>query len=73
MIGVMDGSSEPTGVLVIRVWSEQRGLRARISSSLDIERGQEVVTVVGSAEEIQATVTDWLRRFAAATGPATRM
>jgi hypothetical protein len=69
----MDGSTEPTGVLVIRVWLEQRGLRARISSSLDIERGEEVVTVVGSIEEIQATVTEWLRRFAAPTGRATRL
>ena len=68
----MDGSSEPTGVLVIRVWAEPSGLRARITSSLDIERGLEVVTLVASAEEVQARVGDWLRRFAAATGSATR-
>jgi hypothetical protein len=68
----MDGSSEPTGVLVIRVWAEPPGLRARITSSLDIERGLKVVTAVASAEEVQAIVGDWLRRFVAATGPATR-
>jgi hypothetical protein len=60
----MEGSTEPTGVLVIRVWFEQRRLRARISCSLDIERDPQVVTVVGSAGEIQAAVADWLRSFA---------
>jgi hypothetical protein len=60
----MEGSTEPTGVLVIRVWFEQCRLRARISCSLDIDRDPEVVTVVGSAAEIQSAVADWLRSFA---------
>jgi hypothetical protein len=59
----MNGSTEPTGILVIRVWFEQRRLRARVRCSLDIERDPEVVTVVGSAVEIQATVADWLHSF----------
>lgn len=68
----MEVSRDPTGVLVIRVWFEQGGLRARISRSLDIETGEQVVSVMGSAEDVQATVADWLRRFATrAGGPAT--
>ena len=59
----MDGSTEPTGILVIRVWFEQRRLRARVRCSLDIERDPEVDTVVGSAVEIQAAVADWLHNF----------
>jgi hypothetical protein len=69
----MEASPEPTAVLVIRVWFQQSGLRARITRSLDIERGNEIVSVAGSAEEIQATVAEWLRRFAALAGPATRV
>jgi hypothetical protein len=67
-----EGSTELTGVLVIRVWFEHPGLRARISSSLDIEPTAEVVTVVGSVGEIQATVAEWLRRFTNSAGPVTR-
>jgi len=69
----MEVSPEPIGVLVIRVWFQQYGLRARITSSLDIERGNEIVTVAGSAEEVQTTVAEWLRRFTTLAGPATRV
>jgi hypothetical protein len=69
----MEASPEPTGVLVIRVWFQQYGLQARITGSHDIARGQKTVTVAGSADEIQATVAEWLRRFTALAGPATRL
>ena len=52
---------------------EHDGLRARISRSLDVETGQETVTVVSGAREIQAAVAHWLRRFIAAAGPATQV
>jgi hypothetical protein len=67
----MRASREPTGVLVIRVWLEHGGLRARIIRSLDIEMGEPSMTVVSGAQEIEATVAHWLHRFIAAAGPAT--
>jgi hypothetical protein len=69
----MTTSRQPTGVLVIRVWFEQDGLRARISRSLDVETSEQVVSVVRGAEEIQAAVARWLRQFIDPTGPATPM
>lgn len=56
------------GVLLIRVWTESAssdGLRARITRTLDVEGGpsEERVTTASNAEEIYATVSDWLEEF----------
>jgi hypothetical protein len=69
----MEAPPERTGVMIIRVWREISGLRARVTHTLDVEGGEESVNVVGSADEIQAVVTEWLRRFAAPGGPATHL
>jgi hypothetical protein len=57
---------EHTGVLVLRVWARGRlpeGLRARITSSLDLSSGDEVVTMAADVESVLAAVRDWLETF----------
>ena len=62
------GTSERTGVVVIRVWLEGAGagraLRARISLIRDIERGDTESILAGSAEEILEAVRGFLDEFA---------
>jgi hypothetical protein len=69
----MEASPERTGVMVIRVWLEISGPRARIIHTLDPEGGEDTVCVVGSADEIQAAVTEWLRRVRASGGLPTHL
>jgi hypothetical protein len=54
--------------LIIRVWLESGqadGLRARITRTLDVEKGpsNEVVSTAAKPEEVCATVHEWLREF----------
>jgi hypothetical protein len=56
------------GLLIIRVWLEsgyEDGLRARITRTVDVEKGpsNEVVTTTAKPEDVCATVHDWLRDF----------
>jgi hypothetical protein len=53
----------PTGVLLVRLWVEgdpATDLRARITRTADIQDGAGVTTIAGTAEEVLATVRDWL-------------
>jgi len=55
-----------TGVLVIRVWTEEDeapSLRARITRTFDLTEQDEVSSAASSAEEIEAVVHVWLREF----------
>lgn len=61
----VDDTGETTGVMVITVWSEPTGLRARLRSSLDINKGDEKIANAGSAAEIQGAVADWLALWGA--------
>jgi hypothetical protein len=56
------------GLLVVRAWVESDdggGLRARITQVLDLESGDESVTVVASVDEVVAAVRAWLEAFLA--------
>jgi hypothetical protein len=56
---------EQTGVLVVRVWFEQRcpQIRARLIGRLDVRSGEETsVTVVG-VEAATTVVRDWMGVF----------
>lgn len=58
--------AEQTGVLVIRVWTEEAvpwQFRGRITRTSDITRRDEVSTAASSAQEIQAVVQTWLVEF----------
>lgn len=50
-------------MLVVRAWTEQDGLRARITSTLDIEHGEQRVEVAGTADAALAIVASWLERL----------
>jgi hypothetical protein len=55
-------------VLVVRLWTDggfPEGLRARITSTLDIAAPGEDVTVTADVETILATVREWLTAFLA--------
>jgi hypothetical protein len=47
-------------VLVIRAWHEGGGFRARITSTLDIEKSGEEVILVSSEEAVEEEVRRWL-------------
>ncbi len=47
-------------MLVLRAWTADGGLRARVTSTLDIERGDEGVEVAASADAVLAIVARWL-------------
>lgn len=52
-----------TGLLVVRAWLEDDrpdGLRARITSTVDLARRDSAVTTAHTPEEIQEAVRAWL-------------
>jgi hypothetical protein len=62
---VASSSSERTGVLVLRLWTEdERGLKARISSTLDVDSAPARTNVATSVDDIRATVAEFLTDFA---------
>lgn len=66
----MTRASEPTGLLILRVWREgtQRGeVRARITRMLDVCEPAHAIATARSVESIQAIVHDWLEDFLANT------
>ncbi len=54
------------GVLVVRAWSEDRALRARITYTVDLASVEETVVTASNPDEIIATVRTWLDAFLAA-------
>lgn len=52
----------PSGasLFVVRVWLEDELLRARITESLDLVNGHEVVAIADSAAEIERRLHEWL-------------
>jgi hypothetical protein len=61
-----------TGVLVLRVWTEGGGgtdFRGRIIASLDVADQQRELVVVRAADEAEAFISEWLRRFVAHAAP----
>jgi hypothetical protein len=68
---VDETSSEPAGLLVIRIWIEgtrAHGFRARITSTVDLESREEFVTVAGSPEAVHDAVDAWLSAFLSRRG-----
>lgn len=61
----MTGSTDRTGVVVIRAWTEshQEPLRAVITSTLDVSRREHSVTTAKTVDEICAVVRRWLEEF----------
>jgi len=63
---VGDSDRDRTGVLIVRVWTESdesRGLRARITRSVDILAPDETVSTASSVDEVLASVRSWLEEF----------
>jgi hypothetical protein len=59
---------ERTAVLIVRAWTEGDAdgrLRATVTSSLDIEHREEIVSAAASPEEVYAAVRVWLEAFLA--------
>jgi hypothetical protein len=63
--------TQPTGVMIIKVWFEPSGPRARLTATFDVEHDEPaVVNVASSAAAIQAVVAEWLARCATYQGPS---
>ena len=63
-------STEPAGVMIIKVWFEAGGLRARLTSTFDVEQDEpRAVNTASSAAGVQAVVAEWLARFGSYHGP----
>lgn len=60
----------PVGLLVVRVWLEGQppALRARITTTVDVEAGGQQSTYAGEAEEVVQVVRDWLDGLLRAAG-----
>ncbi len=58
-----------TGLLVVRVWiegdSDDDGLRARITQTLDLFAGAEIVTAAATTDDVYAAVRGWLEAYLA--------
>lgn len=59
-----------TGLLVVRVWVEAGPcdsveLRARITRTLDLTAGPELVTAAATTDQVYATVREWLEAYLA--------
>jgi len=54
---------------VVRVWLEDdpgdRGLRARITHTLDLTEDMEVVVAAATTEDVYVAVRDWLEAYLA--------
>ena len=62
----MGTGGDRTGVLVVRIWTtedEPPQVRARITRTIDVTAGEQVVSVVGSTEDVEETVRSWLKAF----------
>jgi hypothetical protein len=58
----------PTAVLIVRAWHEDdpaASLRVRITSTLDISRGDELVSAAATPEEVYEALRAWLEAFLA--------
>jgi hypothetical protein len=56
----------PTAVLIVRAWHEDdsaAALRVRITSTLDVSRGDELVSTAATPEQVYETVRAWLEDF----------
>ena len=63
--------SAPTGLLIIRAWTEEGSsepLRAQIRLTTDISTGIQNTLTFARAEEVCATVQEWLARISSAAG-----
>jgi hypothetical protein len=63
-------AEDRSAVLAIRLWLEEgvaggKGLRARITQTLDTEAPRSVETAAGSEEEVVDAVRNWVRTFLA--------
>jgi hypothetical protein len=57
-------ASERTGVIVVRVWTEDEDLpRARITGSSSLSFEERTIAVAAGVEEIVAAVRNWLEEF----------
>jgi hypothetical protein len=59
-------SLDRTGVLIVRLWIEanhERGLRARITQTLDTTATEQSVAVAASADDICVVVKRWVEDF----------
>lgn len=62
----MSLATERTGVLVVRIWTTEDDppqVRARITRTVDVAAGEQVVSVAGTLEEVEDAVHAWLRAF----------
>ncbi len=62
----MSLAAERTGVLVVRIWTTEDDppqIRARITRTVDVTAGEQVVSVAGTLEEVENAVHAWLRAF----------
>ena len=63
----MTSDAERTGVLVVRVWIESpnESLRARITSTLDVNGDAQESHAAASTEQILTAVREWIEAFVA--------
>jgi hypothetical protein len=68
----MSARDTRTGVLVVRAWVEgdsSSGLRARVVSTLDVNRNESESRIAASVDDVTGIVRDWLNSLVTTTQP----
>ena len=69
----MGASTERSGLMVVRIWSEEPAgtIRARLTQTLDLSRPRETVRTAGSLDQVVGLVREWGEAFSeqARVGP----
>jgi hypothetical protein len=70
-MATMGAPRERTGLFMVRVWTEDpaSGLRARVTSVLDVAAPEQVVNTAGNADDICDRLRAWLEAFTSADRP----
>ncbi len=68
-MGVQQTRRDEVAIFTVRLWREAgspTGVRARITYTLDVERGDETTQVASAAEDVMTIIRKWLDDFATA-------
>ena len=70
-MATMGAPRERTGLFMVRVWTEDpaSGLRARVTSVLDVAAPEQVVNTSASVDDICDRLRAWLDAFTSADRP----
>jgi hypothetical protein len=63
----MTPDANRVGLMILRIWTEGSSptLRARITHTLDLSKGEPTITQAAGQEQVLAIAREWIEAFAA--------